>query len=238
MKKITSQLTVALVCGLLGFMLTYQFKLLANQDTSSNVDNKNSTEITAEIDALKKSKQDLENKNNQLTDQIKKYEDSATLGNGTNKSIKDELDKSRILLGYTDVQGQGIILYLTPKSDLFSSGKPQYIDHRELTYLVNELNFAGAEAISINDERITEQTGIKLSGNNYILVNGDKISPSQRITIKAIGDKTKLQQSLKFAGVFDYLDLPNYTYEISTSDSIKIPKYNKDYKSDYLNPSK
>ena len=57
MKKIISQLVVAVVCAILGFLLTYQFKMLRiageYQITAQNQD------ILSEIEILKKEKEDL-----------------------------------------------------------------------------------------------------------------------------------------------------------------------------------
>lgn len=239
MKKIYSQLTVALVCAFLGFMLTYQFQLL-NKEDKNLVAGKDSTQITAEIEQLNKAKAELEKKNNELTDQIKKYEDAATNTNDISKELKNQLDYTRMLLGYTDVQGPGVEIKITPKSNMFSpNDTSQVLTESDLAYLVNELNFAGAEAVSINDNRVTNQTGMRISnGDSYILVNGEKVSPKVPITIKAIGNKANLGSTLDFRGTLSVGNLAMYDITYKTSDSIKIPKFNKVYKSDYLEPSK
>ena len=62
MKKIISQLTVAIVFDLLGFMLTYQFQLL-RKEKSANVINPNDStynQLTVELEQLKKTKEELE----------------------------------------------------------------------------------------------------------------------------------------------------------------------------------
>ncbi|MDP4088072.1 MAG: DUF881 domain-containing protein [Bacillota bacterium] len=239
MKKHFSQLTVAAVCAFLGFMLTYQFQLL-NKEDKNLVAGKDNTEITAEIEQLNKAKDELQKKNNELADQIKKYEDAATNTNDISKELKNQLDNSRMLLGLTDVQGSGVIIYITPKNNIFSpTGSSQVLTEAELAYLVNELNFGGAEAVSINDNRITNQTGMRISnGDNVILINEERVSPQERITIKAIGDKVNLTSTLDFRGTLSTGRLAFYDITYETSDSIKIPKFNKVYKSDYLQPSK
>lgn len=240
MKKITSQLTVAVVCGLLGFMLTYQFQLLSKEEKQISGDNYNNTQITVELEQLKKAKTDLEKNNNDLMAQLKKYEDTATNSSDITKEIKNQLDNTRVLLGYTDVEGPGVIIYIEPAEDLFSTDvKRQVLTHSDLAYLINELNFAGAEAISVNESRITNQTGMRISnGDNYILVNEDKVSPSAKITIKAIGNKVNLASSLDFTGTLTYGNLGFYNIYYEKSDNIRIPKYNKVYKDDYLQPVK
>jgi uncharacterized protein YlxW (UPF0749 family) len=239
-KRIISQITVASVCALLGFMLTYQFKLLSAEEMrfKSGSQYTSTTEITAEIEQLKKQKEEIEKKNNELVSQLMKYERAATDRSELTKEIKKQLDDARILLGITDVQGSGVILYLTPKDSVFSSTTSGfYATEEELFYIVNELNFAGAEAVSINDKRITSQSGIKGSSSTTdILINGDKVSPHERIVIKAIGDKVKLDSALNFIGTLDFKNLAAYRIQIEPSDSIKIPRYNRAYKSDFVKP--
>lgn len=239
-KKYTSHITVALVCALLGFLLTYQFKLLNAQDKKLKSNNYNQEEIVNEVEQLKKEKEEIEKKNNEVTAQLKQYEDAATNNNDLTKELKKQLDDTRLILGSMDVKGPGITLYLTPKNPVFSNNtNTSFITDDEIVYIINELNFSGAEAVSVNDKRITVQTGIKSSSNNsFILINDEKISPKDRIVIKAIGNKSTLENGVNFPGVFHYQNLENYNIDIKTSDEIKIPKFNKSYKYEYMKPVK
>lgn len=241
MKKYISQVVVAVVCALLGFLLAYQFRLLNTQEKRiTNNQNYNQQDLTTEIEQLKKEKEEYEKKNNEVLKQLKDYENAAASKNDATKELKKQLDDSRILLGSADVQGPGIILYLTPKKNVFSSNVvAQYLTDNELVYIVNELFFSGAEAISINDKRITMQTGIKSSsGNSFILINDEKVSPKERITIKAIGDKAKLIQALDFPGALDFNQLVYYEVKRDESDSIKMAKFDKMFKYEYIKPIK
>ncbi len=240
MKKHVSQIIVALVCALLGFLLAYQFRLL-NSEERRMVNNPNSEQdITKEIGQLTKEKEDYEKKNNELMEQLKGYEEAASNENEITKELKKQLDDTRLLIGSVDVEGPGIVLYLNPKTNVFSnSALASYITDRELTYLTNELFFAGAEAVSINNKRITLQTGIKsTSGGSQILVNDERISPKETITIKAIGNKSTLAGGLNFNGVLEFEALAYYDKKIEEADTVKIPKYNKLYKYEYIKPVK
>lgn len=233
MKKIRSQVSVALVCAILGFMLTYQFKVLMNRDKGLDV-SKNATDITVEIEQYKKGKTALEKKLSDVEAQLKDYENNEANKNDTSKQIYSDLQISRTLLGLTDVQGEGVTIYLTPDTTLVNNNLGKITD-RHLVYVLNELRFAGAEAISVNDIRITAKSGIRNSGN-YIIVNGeDKISPLKRIVIKAIGDKSLLYSALSFPEVFaDFNGICEVKFE--KTDSLKIGKYNKVYKNKFAIP--
>jgi uncharacterized protein YlxW (UPF0749 family) len=193
------------------------------------------------LEQLKKTKEELEKSNSKLIDQIKAYEETVSSPGDTSKEIKKQLDKSRLLLGETDVEGKGITLTIIPRSEgIFEAdGLYQYppISHFELSYLINELKYADAEAISVNDIRITSQTGIRLSdGGRRILIDNEQIYPYSTITIKAIGNPNKLESAIMFPNTLSLEGLAGYVTEVVKSDSIKIPRTSKVFKSDYLEP--
>lgn len=237
MRRVKSQVGVAVVCAILGFMVAYQFKVLMKQDKALlNTNNKNSTDVTVEIEQYKKQKQELETKVDDLQNQVKNYEKAAAGKSDATKNMLKELEDTRILTGTTDVSGQGITIYLTPDSKIFGNNIEDHITDKHLVYLVNELRFAGAEAISINDIRVVSRTGIRNAGN-YILINDEKISPSRRIVIQAVGDKNLLYSAMSFPEVFsDFKGLSDVKFE--KADNIKINKYNKTYKFEYAKPVK
>jgi uncharacterized protein YlxW (UPF0749 family) len=238
MEKIKSHITVALVCAFLGFMLTYEFKLLS-ADGGKFISNRaagTEGEITDEVEVLQKQRSELLNKNTELTLQLKKYEENVTNEGEIKKEIEKQLAEAQRLMGLEEVEGSGIILTLIPKGISYDlEGNDVYVSEDELTYLVNVLNFAGAEAIAINNKRITAQSGIKSYDNNsYILINDEKIIPKLKIEIKALGDKGKLQSALSFLSILEYQSLSAYTSIYEPSDSIRIPKYNRYYVSEYI----
>ncbi|MEW8956634.1 DUF881 domain-containing protein [Clostridium sp.] len=240
MKKYASQIAVASVCIILGFLLAYQFRLLKEQEKSLVGKNYNSQDLTAEIEHLKNEKTEYEKKNNEIMQQLKKYEEAATSNNDITKELKKQLDDTRLLIGSVDVEGPGIVLNLTPKNNIFSSNlSAQYLTDSELVYIINELNYSGAEAISINDKRVTIQSGIKSSGgNSFISINDDRVSPREKITIKAIGNKENLLGGMTFPGALEFGALPSYDKDMKEVDNIKIPKFSKIYKNEYMKPVK
>jgi len=240
MKKLGSQIMVAVVCCILGFMLAYQFKTLTKYGPKIDV-NKGTTDITADVEQYKKDKVDMQKSVDELQAQVDKYEKAATNNNEISKEILSELENLRLLTGAYDVTGPGITVRLTPSSTIFGTTVPnEKVTYQHLTFLVNELRFAGAEAIAINGYRITARTGIK-SGrdNNYIIINGvdQKVSPMDTIEVTAIGNVDLLKKDLNFKGTLD--DFKNISdIKIIESDKIKIPKSTKISKFEYAMPTK
>ena len=93
---------------------------------------------------------------------------------------------------------------------------------------------AGAEAISINDERIINMTDIvSVNENTVIRVNQQRVvSP---YVIKAIGNQTYLEGAISGnGGECDKLEKLGHTVTITKSNKIQIKKYNKDLTSKYI----
>ena len=106
------------------------------------------------------------------------------------------------------------------------------IDAIDLVLLVNELRAAGAEAISINSERVIYKTEIVDISTKYILVNGVRIEGPY--TIKAVGDKKYLESSISIKnGYIDEMKADNKSISCEVSDAILIPKYNHSVEFDY-----
>lgn len=237
MKRATSQIFVAIVCALLGFLLAHQFKLL-NEKNKSNTAIQN-LDIVAEIDDLKKQKEELLKSNNSLSEELKKLEETAAKEGAVEAEIKKQLDNSRMNLGLVDVKGPGIVITITPKTNIFGSNNTdttRSISEDEIVHIVNTLRYSRAEAISVNDYRVTPQSGIKNSGNWIWVGTAGKIDPKDKIVIKAIGDKQALSVAVNFIGVLDYGALPNYSIEVKESDEIIINKTTQSLKNEFIKP--
>lgn len=237
MKKIVSQLVVALVCVLLGFLLTYQFKQLSRVN-GDNV-NYDSTSILSEIENLKKEKEDLQKNNEILSKELKKLEDAAAKEGEIEGEIKKQLDNTRMQIGLLDVKGPGISITLTLKNSVFGTNATQVINtvsEEEIVNLINSLWYAGAEAISINEMRITPQTGIKMAGSSISIGSAGRIDPNSEIVIKAIGDKNKLNIAVNFPGVLDYGALKSYINDVKQIDDITILKTTQSLRYEYIKP--
>lgn len=237
MKKVTSQILLAIVCAFLGFLLAHQFKML-NEKNKANMSNKN-LDILSEIEVLKKEKEELTEVNTSLSDELKQLEEKVSQEGAVEAEIKKQLDNARMNLGLVDVKGPGIIITITPKSNIFGSSSDSsrsVITEDEIVHVVNSLRYIKAEAISINDYRLTPQTGIKNSGNWIWIGTAAKIDPKEKIIIKIIGDKQALSVAANFQGVLDYGALQNYYCDVKESDEIVINKATQSLKNEYIKP--
>ncbi|SFC95990.1 DUF881 domain-containing protein [Clostridium uliginosum] len=237
MKVSKSQIFVALVCALLGFLLAYQFKVLSNKGNQNEISNYDKNNIISEIESIKKEKEELKKSNTTLSEELKKIEESAAKDGDLGKEIKNQLDNARMHLGIVDVKGPGIVVTITPKISIFSSNpgdNSRDLGEDELVHIVNLLWYSGAEAISINDIRITPQTGIKIAGNGIAVGSSGKIYAKDKIVINAIGEKGRLNVGISFPGSLEYRALQNYNCEVKLNDDILIGKTTQSIKSEFI----
>lgn len=140
---------------------------------------------------------------------------------------EEELKKNNILIGLTDVSGEGVIVTLKDNQNSTSDSTildPSYalVHYGDILSIINELRNAGAEAISINDQRVVSTTSITCEGN-VINVNGEKVSSP--FVIKAIGSSVWMNSALsRPGGIIEYCNQAiNAT--IKQSNNISIKKY-------------
>ena len=230
MKKLRSQLGLGLICLILGLMVSFQFKVTNNPQ---NLMTARKFEVAArDVEELKKQKDDLLQKVQDYQQKVDDYEKKAASVDETASKMKNELDNLRILAGLTDVEGPGIVMTISPIVDVTTKQSSQ-IYYKDLIDVINELNSAGAEAISINDERYVGRTQVREAGS-VIKINDSKFDPAQQFVIKAIGDPKILEGTFKMPGsAVEVIEkLSGCDVSISQQQNIKILKYNKyvDYK--------
>ena len=130
------------------------------------------------------------------TKRLEQIRVDATKDDSEAKEKQKELSLNNMLLCQTDVTGEGIIITLkdgtTNSSDILSSSlmaTDVIVHNSDLLQVVNDLKNAGAEAISINGERIVQTSSITCEGI-IIKINNKKLGSPY--VIKAIGSAATL----------------------------------------------
>ena len=226
MRKLISKISVGLIFLMFGFVIITQLNTIDKQNVGVAKKDDTSPEILVENEQLKKEKEELQKKIEELSKKAEEYENAA-VSNTESEKVAEELKKTRLRAGLTDVEGPGLVIYINPKTSIYNT-KPQAYSVRDLDLLnlVNELYAAGAEAISINDIRLTGNGGIRTAATTNIYVNNERISAQSQIVVKAIGDRTVLESTMKFAGVITDELNANCDVIYEGKDSIVINKSN------------
>lgn len=108
----------------------------------------------------------------QLEDKQKELEETrqvAVSNNETDTQNESEIKNNQKLLGLTEISGPGYIITLDENREVNSNevlNISGYLVHEaDLLSIVNELFNAGADAVSINDQRVVSTTSILCDGN-------------------------------------------------------------------------
>ena len=195
MKKGT-YIMITTIC-IVGFILTMvifmQFKVVQLSE-EINVDIMQEAELRQELANWKNKYDETKSRYNEVKGTLESYKQESSTDNEKKETLEEELKVQEQQLGKTDVEGEGIILTLTEKTDEeleneeIEELKPIYSE--DLIYIINALKDSGAEAISINDERIINTTYLADVGDN-IKINSKYIRTSTYV-IKAIGNASYL----------------------------------------------
>ena len=237
----TNKIKISLVLGIMCFLLTLgicvQIKTVKN--SNSTVSN-NYEENSLRAEVLKyKEKYDNKYKELEKAEQTLEQERENSTQNDDNlKETEESITEGNKMIGLTEVNGPGVTVTLTDsKKDISSSLNPSDLVVHDLDVLsvINELKNAGAEAISINDQRLTPNSGI-ICGGNIIDINGEKVGAP--FIIKAIGLPEQLAAVNRPGGYLATLKEYNIGVEFKKSNNITIPKYTGTITYIYANTSK
>ena len=146
---------------------------------------------------------------NLLRARITELENAMGKGKGEEKVLNDELQKTKILAGLTPVQGPGVIITLKDSarqsgSLLRTSELSRGIIHDiDLQAVVHELFASGAEAVSVNGQRVVGRTAIRCVGPT-VQINSVPIAVP--FIVRGIGDPDTLFSGLNLQmGVLDQI---------------------------------
>lgn len=217
--------TIGLISLILSCVMFMQFKVV-NKTDIAEIESMREDELQEALSEWKEKYEETSAKLQDTEEKINEYKVKSESSEETSKLVEKELEESNIVLGKTDVTGPGIQVILTDNDE------KEYAA-RDLLNIVNELKAAGAEAISINGERIINLTDIVDISNRYILVNSNKISSPY--TILAIGDENYLKSALNIKnGYVDTKQKEGYTISVEGKNNLKINKYAKEINLKYI----
>lgn len=234
MSKTKIAITLGILCFILTLAISVQIKTMKAADsvvstTTANNELKNQVLIWKE--KYEKALEEYE----KLEIDLEQVRNNATQNDSEATKMLESIKQNNKLIGITDVTGDGIVIVLqdTLAVEDVNVGIPveNYLVHdSDLKTLINELWNAGAEAISINGQRITSITSIVCDGN-IIRINGE--TTTSPFEIKAIG--AGLYGAIaRPGGYYEFMGQTGVTTSIRTQNNIKIPKYTGAISSQYI----
>ena len=219
--KRTLALPVTMVAIALGFLIALQAQTQKNVSAAEQINQQR-------MSGMKSVLQNSQEQNAQLQEQYKELSaklDQARKQVGTDPQLLVHLKQLQMLDGTQAVEGPGILISIDDRNKKVTFP----LNTNDIATMINILKLAGAEAISINGQRIVGSTAIVLSGNSTILVNQVPVNRSEGTPyeVSAIGNQeTLLDYFSELEAV--YLKQRGMTVSI-TRKVLTIPSYKGAY---------
>ena len=233
-KKINkATLVLSIVSGAVALVLIasmfVQFRTV-NESKELNIEGLRDDELRTQIASYKSKYEETMEQYNANQNTINEYETAINENKETTELLDEEINQAKSLLGLTNVKGSGVIVTLTDTEDALYT----YIAD-DLIMLLNELKYAGAEAISINDNRIINLADIVTLNDGLIILYGN-VRLTSPYVVKAIGDPTYLMStlSIKNSGYIDQMKANGMAIDVKQDNNIEIGAYTGDLDIKYL----
>lgn len=221
MKKFIGRPEIAIICAIIGIMLATQLQTIGNM--GGLVSTQRADELLVELNQVKKENQELSSRASILETEIRDFEALAADNNRYIEKLLSDVNNAKLYSGQTEVSGPGIQITLDYESVENDGFDPFLYNSELLLLMVNELNAAGAEAISINGERIISTSEIRLAGS-HININGKK--HSRPFVFKVIGDTKTLRSAVLIrAGIADIMRANYISVSIEDVPDLVVEAY-------------
>jgi len=232
-EKIRAYIWIAIVSIILGVIISFQIRVVQNNLLNGLSPSVRSRELVIELESVNEKKKNLEEDIKNLEDELEKIKTSTAKENTLIDSLYRQSEKCKKFAGATKVHGPGVTISIENSKEEYASNSLNIIyEYNLILNLINELNAAGAEAISINDQRIVNSSEIRTAGNT-LMVN--KIPLTAPIEIKAIGNMKTLSASVNQRfGIVSIIREKGYFIETFQSSDIIIEKFDGVIEFEYI----
>ncbi len=226
-KNWRSSLAIAAVCALLAFGLTWQMRSVRAGNAVGSTAKARADQLQTQLTVEQEKNEALYNQILEYKDDLQAYADQAETSGGYTKVLAQQLEQSMLLSGQSAVEGPGVTVVLQDSQlpNTIGIDENNYVIHDEdLLKVVNELRDAGAEALSLNGERLLATSEIRCAGSIVSVNNNRYAAP---FTICAIGNADDLASALTMRqGVVDSLAIWGIECVVTKSQHLSIAGYN------------
>ena len=227
MTKKAQAIILGIVCLILTIGICVQIKTVNSNGTTTTA-NKEINSLKTQVLKMREKYEESYSRLERIQTELETTRSNITNNNEQLKILEEELRKYNMLLGTTEVNGQGVVITITdtdPKDPIRSindNKKALLVHDLDILEVVNELKNAGAEAIDVNGQRIVDTTAISCDGN-VIVINGEKVSST--FVINAIGLPERLSTLKRPGGYLEILEEDAIKCTLDKKDKVTVSKY-------------
>lgn len=183
MKRGVAQLSLSAVALLIGVLLVGQ---LRSQARPTEISTLPAQELSQLVDTLSDRNRELRSGLADLRETLREYRLAGSQGQSALEVSREDLRRITAFGGLAAVEGQGIVLDVEGDLDAIA-----------LNDLLNELRNAGAEALAVDDIRITHRS-VAVQGPTSLLIDGSEVD--RRFSLLAIGSPEGLLATIERPG--------------------------------------
>ncbi|MEK6191579.1 MAG: DUF881 domain-containing protein [Chloroflexota bacterium] len=213
MRTWVAQVSLALIAMLIGITLVAQFRSQARPTALSSLP---VAELSTRIQTLSDANRRLRTALAEQRDLLEEYQAAGAQGFSALDVSREEVRRIRAFTGLSGVEGQGIRVRVSGSLDAIA-----------VNDLLNELRNAGAEALSLDDVRVTASS-VVVQGARTLEI--DNVAIGRTFTLLAIGDADGLVAALQRPGgiVTQLEQFVRATITVSPSEALHLPATARD----------
>lgn len=226
------------LCLVIGFSIVMQARVTNGQQLY--VSAKTITDYQTTILSETEDKGRIEELIEETGKKLQEYEALVYSGNNDlQDKLMEELEYYTLISGNTAVHGEGVVVIVDDGTrDLYEGEDPNtvLVHDMDILTVINELNRSGAEVLSVNGQRIVNDTAIACSG--YTIRINDQFF-ARPFEIRAIGDSKRMAAALIGPEGYGTL-LQDYgvIFRLTIRDDLIIPKYTEEQPPEYMTKAK
>lgn len=226
---------IALVCVVLGFMLSMQMKVQQQVHLKDVTASSRAQELGQQLEQAEATRDALGDELEKLRQQM-----ANVISNQAGfEDLGIQLKEAQIAAGLVPMTGPGVTVELRDSMRPLAPGdnpNNSLIHDQDVLRVINELFGAGAEAMSVNEQRVIGRTEVRCAGP-VIIVNGVRTAPP--IVIKAIGKADDLEMALEMkGGIGEELRDFGIQIAIKKESNVAVPAFKGSLKLQYGTPAK
>ncbi|MCC5911870.1 MAG: DUF881 domain-containing protein [Clostridiaceae bacterium] len=225
MKYLHQKVIVTLMFLILGFTMVLQFK--NEVEDYSFVSIRTMADLQSAVDREKEEITNLKERINTNENKLQEYQQALQDEGSIKEVLRNELEAMKLVSGFVDVEGSGIILRLSDSDrELYEGENPNnlIIHDGDVLTILNDLRIAGAEVLSINGQRLLSTSEIKCAGPTITINNH---TYGQPFVIKAIGDPETLSAAVRAPGTYasSLKEIYGLNIESYVSERVRVARF-------------
>ncbi|MGH2429193.1 MAG: DUF881 domain-containing protein [Candidatus Limnocylindria bacterium] len=213
MRRAIAQLSMFGVALLIGILLVGQLRSQASPIELSSL---SAQELSTLIETLEARNEELRSGLSDLRAQVLEYERDAAQGQSSRDVTREDLLRIRAFGGLAPVEGQGVRLQVEGSLDAIA-----------VNDLLYELRNAGAEAIALDDVRVTARS-VAVQATDSLAIDG--VAFGRSFVIEAVGPQEGLFSAMERpGGIKVQLEQSvEATIVVTEVDSLRLPATERD----------